>query len=71
MENTVNKLLILPFEQGHDTTGPCKIGFQKRFLKHVKKLGFHLVEEKVEKLILTCARCKSPEYHNVFIFMAN
>lgn len=37
MENTVNKLSILPFEQGDDTMGPCKIGFQKQPLKHVKK----------------------------------
>lgn len=71
MENTVNKLLILPFEQGDDTMGPCKIGFQKQSLKHVKKLGFHLVQEKAEKQILICVHCKSPEYHNVLILMAN
>lgn len=51
--------------------GPCKTGFQKQSLRHVKRSGFHLLQEKVKKLTLICAHCKSPEYHNVFIHMAN
>lgn len=43
MENTVNKLLILPFEQGDDSY-PCRIGSQitqvkiKRVIQYDKEI---------------------------------